>query len=263
MKLDGVVSPTADQLKILGLTNYGHFTSMLVENGQVRGLGLHLERLSRDSRALFDVDLDTEWLRSCVRAQLAESPPRTVARVTVFDPALDLGTIGRDARPHILVTSRAAADPSDQLPPLRLQAAAFQRELPAVKHIGLFGSMYRRRTAQRDGFDDVLFLNPDGSISELATSNIGFVRDGSVIWPRSQMLRGVTMALLWQALVEPIVSESLTLNDLSGMDAAFSTNAAIGVRPVGAIDSVTWTSSAHPILEELGKLYAEIPAERV
>lgn len=263
MKLDGVAGPTADQLKILGLTNYGHFTSMLVENRQVRGLGLHLERLVRDSRALFNVELDTEWVRSCIRPQLEESPPRTVVRVTVFDPALDLGSIGRDAQPHVLVTSRAASDSSHEPPPLRLQAAAFQRELPTIKHIGLFGSMYRRRMAQRDGFDDVLFLNPDGSISEIATSNIGFIRDGDVIWPRSPILWGVTMALLCQALDEPINSEPLKLTDMSGMDAAFSTNAAVGVRSIEAIDDITWSPPTHPMVRELSKLYIEIPAEPV
>ena len=80
-----------------------------------------------------------------------------------------------------------------------------------MKHIGLFGALQRRRAAQREGFDDVLLLNPDGSISELATSNIGFVRDGRIVWPRSEYLQGTTMALIQQALDEPVVSESLTL----------------------------------------------------
>ena len=35
---------TLDDLQSLALTNYGHFTSMRLENGTVRGLSLHLDR---------------------------------------------------------------------------------------------------------------------------------------------------------------------------------------------------------------------------
>ena len=51
MQLNGVL-PTMDQVKALALTNYGHFTSMLAEDGRVRGLSLHLQRLARDCRTI-------------------------------------------------------------------------------------------------------------------------------------------------------------------------------------------------------------------
>ena len=96
MQLNGVL-PTMDQVKALALTNYGHFTSMLAEDGGVRGLSLHMQRLARDCRLLFDVDLDTDRVRYYVRHALTDAGPRSVARVTVYDPTLDLGTIGSDA----------------------------------------------------------------------------------------------------------------------------------------------------------------------
>jgi branched-subunit amino acid aminotransferase/4-amino-4-deoxychorismate lyase len=178
--------------------------------------------------------------------------------VTIYDPALDLGSIGTDAHPHVLVTTRTAA--TTPPPPLRLQAASYQREMPAVKHIGLFGALQRRRAAQREGFDDVLFLNPDGTISEIATSNIGFVRDGQIIWPRSEYLAGITMTLIHQALDEPVTTEPLTLSDLPGMEAAFATNAATGIRPITSVDSAQW-SSDHKALHELHEVYTDIPSE--
>jgi branched-subunit amino acid aminotransferase/4-amino-4-deoxychorismate lyase len=259
MQLNGV-TPSMDQVKTLALTNYGHFTSMLTEDGRVRGLSLHMQRLAKDCRLLFDADLDIDQVRSYVRQALVDQDPRTVARVTVYDPGLDLGTIGSDATPHVLVTTRAASasDPG----PLRLQAAAYRREMAAVKHIGLFGALRCRRTAQREGFDDVLFLNQDGTISEIATSNIGFVREGTVVWPRSEWLTGITMTLLNQALDEPIHSEPLTLKDFPDMDFAFATNAATGIRPVVSVDDHTWPVD-HPALKQLRDLYADIPAERL
>lgn len=259
MQLNGV-PPTMEQVKALALTNYGHFTSMLTEDGRVRGLSLHMQRLARDCRLLFDVDLDIDRVRHYIRQALTDEAPRTVARVTVYDPALDLGTIGSDADPHVLVTTRAAGAGAPG--PLRLQAASYRREMPAVKHIGLFGALRCRRTAQREGFDDVLFLNQDGTISEIATSNIGFVRDGNMVWPRSEWLTGITMTLLNQALDEPIRTEPVTLSDLPAMEFVFATNAATGIRPVASVDDQSWPID-HPLLKQLRDLHADIPAEQL
>ena len=158
------------------------------------------------------------------------------------------------------MTTRAAGTGAPG--PLRLQAASYRREMPAVKHIGLFGALRCRRTAQREGFDDVLFLNQDGTISEIATSNIGFVRDGNIVWPRSEWLTGITMTLLNQALDEPIRTEPVTLTDLPTMEFVFATNAATGIRPVASVDDQSWPVD-HPTLKQLRDLYADIPAEQL
>lgn len=259
MELNGVPA-TVDQLKVLALTNYGHFTSMLADDNRVRGLSLHLDRLARDCRQLFNTALDLDGVRDQVRHALARSAPVTVVRVTIYDPGLELGTIGAEAHPQVLVTTRPGSHAV--APPLRLRAVSYKREAPAVKHIGLFGALHHRRTAQRAGFDDVLFLNPDGTISELATSNIGFVRGGRVVWPRSEWLAGVTMTLLHQALDGLVLTEPLRPADLDAMDAAFATNAATGVRAVAAVGDRTWPTD-HRVISELRDRYLDIPAEVV
>ncbi|MDR7301823.1 aminotransferase class IV family protein [Haloactinomyces albus] len=259
MELNGAPA-TIDQIKSLALTNYGHFTSMLVEDQQVRGLSLHMQRLARDCRQLYGVELETDRVRQYIRHALADTTQPTVVRVTIYDPELGLGTIGSDASPAVLVTTRPT--PHGSPSPLRLQAVSYRREDPAVKHVGLFGPLRHRRSAQREGFDDVLFLNPDGTISEIATSNIGFVRDGQVVWPRSEYLSGVTMTLLNQALDEPVKAEPLTLAELADTEAAFATNAATGIRPVTSVDGVQWPED-HKVLRELRDLYTDIPAEHL
>jgi branched-subunit amino acid aminotransferase/4-amino-4-deoxychorismate lyase len=257
MELNGVPA-TLDQLRALAMTNYGHFTSMLVEDNRVRGLSLHMQRLTRDCRLLFDVELDTDAVRRYVRRALSSDTATVTARVTIYDPALNLGTIGANAQPHILVTTRSSS--AGIAPPIRLQAVSYRRDNPTIKHVGLFGSLMRRRAAQREGFDDALFLNPDGTISEITTSNIGFVRGDQIVWPRSEWLTGVTMTLIHQALDEPIVTEPIRLPDLRDMDAAFATNAATGIRSIAAVDATEWPTD-HKAISELRELYADIPAE--
>ncbi|MEU3272554.1 aminotransferase class IV family protein [Saccharomonospora sp. NPDC006951] len=259
MELNGVAA-TIEQVKALALTNYGHFTSMLVNDDSVRGLSLHMQRLARDCRKLFGTELDTERVREYVRHALQGMTQPVTVRITIYDPEIGLGTVGEDAQPQVLVTTREASLSAPA--PWRLQAVSYRRELAAVKHIGLFGAMHQRRLAQRQGYDDVLFLNPDGTISEIATSNIGFIRNGQVIWPRSEWLPGTTMTLINQALDEPISTEPVTLSDLPSMEAAFATNASTGIRPLASVDATEWPTE-HKMLDQLRDVYEEIPAETV
>ena len=247
-----------DQLTPLALINYGHYTSARVDDLRVRGLSLHLERLMRDCRQIFDAHLDPDWVRRLVRRALAGAPPSVVIRVTVFDPKLQLGRIGADAQPHLLVTTRPAA--VRPLPALRLASAQYTRELPTVKHVGLFGSLRRRRIAQRDGFDDVLFTGADTEISEAATANIGVIAGDRIIWPQAPCLAGVTMRLINEAVGEQASTAPVTLTGLPGVDAVFATSAAVGLRPVMAIDGIRFPAE-HPVIDTLRKRYAEIPPE--
>ncbi|WP_411145828.1 aminotransferase class IV family protein [Streptomyces sp. x-80] len=240
------------QLQTLALTNYGHFTSMRVDDGRVRGLSLHMNRLRRDCRMLFDADLDLERVRELAR-RAAPATGSTVIRVTIFDPHLDLGHPSTANDPHVLVTSRPAG--ALPLPPLRVQSEWYVREVPSVKSVGLFASLYQRRQAQLGGFDDALFVDQDGVISEGGTWNIGFFDGSRVIWPDANCLAGVTMELLKGT--HDHNTRSVRLADLPNMGAAFATNAAIGVRAIKAVDSIELPES-HAIIDTLRKEYMEI-----
>ncbi|MFF3485308.1 aminotransferase class IV [Streptomyces sp. NPDC002701] len=255
-ELDGEpVDPGA--LTALGLTNYGHFTTLSVEDGHVRGLDLHMERLIRDCRLLFDTALDPERARTLAR-RAAPERGRRIVRVTVFDPALDLATIAADAHPRILVTARPApdADPG----PLRVRTVVHRRDLPEVKSVGLCPTLRLRRRAQRDGYDDVLFTGPEGEILEGGTWNIGLVRGGRVVWPGGDILAGTTRQLLRRAAGDP--TDLVDLTGLDDCEAAFATNAATGVRPVTRIDDRTFPAS-HPAVTRLAELHRKLPASRL
>ncbi|MDH6110362.1 branched-subunit amino acid aminotransferase/4-amino-4-deoxychorismate lyase [Kitasatospora sp. MAP12-15] len=248
---------TLDELKALALVNYGHFTTMRVENGAVRGLSLHLERLTRDCRELFDAPLDPDLVRHLLRRALAGTPGPVVARVTVFDPDLDLGHPAAKAQPRVLVTLRPA--PSGPLPPIRVRPVPYRREAHAVKHVGLFDLLRLRRAAQLAGYDDAVFTDAHGQLSEGATWNLGFFDGTQVIWPHADQLPGVTMALLHQAHPDHRI-EPISLPQLPTLQAAFATNAAIGIRPITAIGPTTFLPT-HPILTQLATEYTAIPAD--
>lgn len=253
---------TPDELSALGLYNYGHFTSMRVEEGgRVRSLPLHLDRLLHDCQTLHGVDLDLELVRHFVqRAITAVALPRIV-RVTVFDPALDLARPGADARPSILVSSRPAS--TGALPPLKLCSVHYERELPEVKHVGLFGTMHHRRAAQLNGYDDVLFVDGKSRISEGATWNVAFLRNGKVLWPHSDWLPGVTMRLVTEVMERGRIefeTAEVALHEIGTMEAAFVTNAAIGVRPIRSIDGIDFAADL-PLIRRLQSEYMAISGD--
>lgn len=246
-----------DELQTLALTNYGHFTSLRVDEGRVRGLSLHLDRLARDCLALFGADLDTERVRELIR-RMAPAHGATTIRVTVFDPTTDLGHPDHATDPQILVTHRSAA--TLPLPPLRVQSSLYVRDAPEVKSLGLFGLLRHRRAAQLNGFDDALFVDGGELISEGGTWNIGFFDGDQVIWPDADCLVGVTMQLLQKAHEHQ--SAPVSLVDLASMEAAFATNAAIGVRAITRIDD-TELPGDHPIIDTLRKEYMDVAGDSI
>ncbi|WP_258081259.1 aminotransferase class IV family protein [Nocardia nova] len=259
MELNGV-PVTVEDLAPLALVGLGHFTSMRVEGGAVRGLELHLDRLVRDSLTVFDAELDPDRVRAYVRHAIRDADGPVVVRVTIYDPALELSKPGVTADPHVLVSMRHA--PAALSGPLRLQSVVYSRDLPRVKHIGLFGALAQRAAAQRQGFDDVVFAAGDGSISEIATSNIGFItRQGNLVWPRAEVLPGTTMRLVNQVLDEDVVTERVTLSQLGDYAGVVATNAATGVRAVSCIDDVQWPE--HEAVSILRKAYESIPPQQL
>ncbi|MFD5443646.1 MULTISPECIES: aminotransferase class IV family protein [Streptomyces] len=249
---------SVDDLLPLALTNIGHFTSMRVDSdGSIRGLTLHLERLRRDCEIVWHTALNADRVREYVRQALGGQALPCVVRVTIYDPKVEMGHPADANEPHVLVSVRGAG----ALPPapLRAQSQVYERDLPQVKHTGLFGALHTRGAAQRADFDDALFVGRDGFISEGGTWNVAFVdQEGTVVWPDAPVLPGVTMALLQQHADHR--TATVTLAQAKGMAAAFATNTSIGVRPLAAIDDTDFLVD-HPVLRKLQETYLSIPGE--
>ncbi|WP_160050907.1 aminotransferase class IV family protein [Nocardiopsis sp. FR4] len=259
MELNGRPVGTGE-LAGLALYGYGHFTTMLVTDLRVRGLDLHMERLSHDCRTLFGTGLDTSRVRELARRSARAHPSPSVVRVTVFDPHMDLGRPAARQTPQILVTTRPA--PSTAPAPVRLGTRLFARDTPRVKGTGLFGALYQRRAAQLDGYDDALFMGVDGRVSEGPTWNIGFVDGGGLVWPQAPCLPGVTARLVERAAREigvPVSTRPIAAAASTRVAGAFTANAATGVRQVSAIDGVHLPQSG--LVRRLAAAYTALPGE--
>lgn len=237
--LDG--SPaTADDLRLLALANYGHFTSMQVRGRAVRGFDLHLQRLQSATRELFDAPLDEARIRTAILATLdANGIDDASVRVTVFSRAFDYARPDRAQPVDVLVSLSPPRDAAGSAAWVR--TSPFQRTLPHVKHVGTFPLFRLRRQARRDGYDDALFVDAAGRISEGSIWNIGFWDGVQVVWPRADALRGTTEKLLQAGLAEVGVAQCHAMVEaraLAGFRAAFAANAS-GVWPISGIDETS------------------------
>jgi len=235
----------AAALRALALVNYGHFTSMRVVDGAVRGLELHLSRLHAATTELFGVALDLERVRGWMRRAIAPADGALWLRVTVFSRAFRREHPAAPAEVDVLVTTSAA--PATPAVPLRVRSVRYQREAPHIKHVGTFGLFHQRRLAQLAGYDDALFVDAAGAVSEGSVWNVGFFDGARVVWPDAPALQGVSMQLLqqgMQALGLPTAVERVELASLKRYRAAFFTNAACTAMPIATIDAQAYARDA-------------------
>ncbi|MEL1263955.1 aminotransferase class IV family protein [Pseudoxanthomonas putridarboris] len=230
---------TADDLRALALGNYGHFTSMQVRGGAVQGLDLHLRRLRAATRELFGTELDTVDVQRQAHAALQRAGLSDASlRLTVFSRQFDYRDAGRDVATDLLVSLSPAA--TQAKPALRVKSYDFVRPLPHIKHVGTFQLFHYRRRALADGFDDALFVGPDGAMVEGSIWNLGLWDGERVVWPDGPALRGVCEQLLQAGLEASGVPQQVrrvALGEAGDFPAAFACNAS-GIQPVTAIDGV-------------------------
>ncbi|MFD5096884.1 aminotransferase class IV family protein [Amycolatopsis thailandensis] len=249
LELNGAPARSED---LAGAFGYGHFTAMQVRDGKVRGLDLHLRRLETSTRRMFASELDTEAVRGYVRQAIRGEDALSV-RVLIFSRAMDWSDPGAPAAPDVLV--RTGPPKEHELTPLRLRSVSYERVLPEVKHVGTFGLVHHAREAMMAGYDDAVFVDYQGRISEASIWNVGFLDGGTVVWPQAPVLDGISQQLIRRGLTRygvPQETREVRPADLPGFDAMFLTNSESVGWPVASVDDV-----ALPFAAETGRILTE------
>ncbi|MHB8448329.1 MAG: aminotransferase class IV family protein [Rudaea sp.] len=253
-----------DDLRHLVQTNYGHFTVMRVEDGCVRGLDLHLDRLQASTRELFGSELDRERVRGSLRHVMSGATGAWSVRVNVFARGLDRERMDKTVDTDVLIAANPAPVPATQA--LRVKSFVYAREAPWIKHVGTFGLFHHRRLARQAGYDDALFADASGRISEGSIWNIGFIdRDGAVVWPDAPQLDGVGMQLLKVGLANRganMCVRPVFLGELAAFRAAFLTNSSVPVRALAVIDDCRFDVDAE-IAQRLLTAYRSNPPQAI
>ncbi len=261
LSIDGAPA-TLDDLTHVALVNYGAYTSFGVEQGGVRGLDLHLARLEEEAVELFGEPVGEARLRDLMRAAVAGRDACWL-RVSLYAPEIGPRIPDWRGRPRVMIAMSPPTTPFAD--GARLQIQTYGREAPHLKHVATFGLIRARRAARLDGFDDALFVDGEGRISEGSLWNIGFVSGDDVTWPQAPMLAGVAQALVQRGLqgvgltgrAEPVLAA-----ELDRFDAAFLCNSATPACAIAAIGERALTSPP-ALIERLQAAWASNPVQPI
>ncbi|MBB1261736.1 aminotransferase class IV family protein [Streptomyces alkaliterrae] len=242
VRLDGRTA-TAEQLTPLAFAGYAHFTAVQVRDGLIRGLDLHLARLRTASLEMFGRALPDAEVRSLIRDALADGSKDVSLTVTVYSTPGEFTAPAADAppaRPHVLVRTGPPAD--GPAGPLSLATVEYERPVPAIKHVGEVAKTYHLRRAVRDGFDDAVFVDRRGRLSEATIWNVAFWDGERVVWPDAEVLVGTMMSTVRRQLERmgvPQVVRPVTVADLPALAGAVVMNSwtpGVEVRRIGSVE---------------------------
>jgi para-aminobenzoate synthetase/4-amino-4-deoxychorismate lyase len=203
-------------------------------------LELHLDRLD-DSADYFGFACDRVAVRTALEdhaRQYANPAPRRVRLLMVDDEG------------HVEISSEALSPPGD-LNRIGRVCVSTVRTDPAdamLYHKTTHRPIYLRafEPATREGFDDVLFMNLRGEVTEGAISNVFVEKDGRWFTPPVEcgLLAGVYRRHLLETRPE-IEERILFIDDLRAADAIYLANAVRGLRRVEMVSREPSPQSEH------------------
>jgi 4-amino-4-deoxychorismate lyase len=120
--------------------------------------------------------------------------------------------------------------------------------LTYVKSFNYVENIIERDKIISKGYDEALFLNTEGFISEGSVSNIFFVEKGTIYTPKVKcgLLPGIIRGFIIEnslPLGFEIVEGEFTLDTLMKADGAFVTNSIMGIMKVSKIEHRTFSES--------------------
>ena len=240
--------PSDEEIALLDHEGWGHFTAMQVRDRGTRGLDLHLARLAATHREIYGSPLDSDVVRSKIRHAL---DGRSDASVRVY---------GYWA--GVIVTVRGPREMPDR--PHSMTAQHFQRPLARLKHVGSWGQGRFHDLATAAGFDEGLLIDETGRISEGTITNVGFWRDGFVIWPAAPKLDGVTMLVLQRQLRlagVPQIEAVVRVQDLASYQGMLLCNSR-GWAPVIRVDDIS-IPPADAFTDAISIAYDKCPLDQI
>ncbi len=125
-------------------------------------------------------------------------------------------------------------------------------------------SIIAKREAMRQGADEALMLNHNGSVAEASAENVFMVRHGQLITPglSEGILEGITrdtVIELARELGYEVVERSITRGEIVIADEVFMTGTAVELHPVRSIDGIPIGKDVPgPITAELRELYGKV-----
>jgi branched-chain amino acid aminotransferase len=246
--VDGGIGPTAEA--VIGLKDDGlyrgdgAFEVIRLYSGRPYALDDHIARLERSSASL-RLEFDRMALRAEIAALLAEAGPV-------------------DGQLRLIVTRGGRRIAATENIPVHAETTSVASVtyqptivLNGVKSLSYGANMLATRLAKEGGFDEALFVRPDGIVLEPPTSSIFWVADGAIRTTaiREGVLASITRDRLLKA-IPGIEQGAWTLDQVKGASEAFLASTTREIQAVASIDGVALPAAPGPRTREAQQAFA-------
>lgn len=228
----------------------GMFEALAVRDGRAMLLDRHLRRLRRGMERIgLTGGPDDASLASAI-SELVDVSGLVDARIRITVTAgPGPSPRQRGDRPTTFVTIDRLADAPTSVA-LHLVPWPRNEHSPfaGIKSINWAENAHALRAATDAGFDNALFLDTIGRLSECATANVFLVMGDVIVTP--SLAAGCLEGVIREVLVEGDAATETDLfpTDLSAADGVFITTSTTGVVPVRAVDGRSFPID-HPSFE--------------
>jgi len=270
--MDGKIVEWKDT-KVHVLSHGMHYGSAVFEgermyNGKIFKCREHSERLHNSAKILdMEVPISVEELDKlkyevCEKNGLKEAYVRPIA----WRGGEQMGISAQKTRTHLAIAAWSWGtyfDAEKRDKGISLKTAKWRRP-PAEcaptqsKAAGLYMiATLSKHSVEREGYDDALFLDHRGYVSEATGANLFAIKDGKLITPTpDNFLNGLTRQTVIELAEEhniPVEVRHIMPDELGSFEEIFLTGTAAEVTAVGKIDEHSYTVG--PVTRKLREAY--------
>jgi len=230
----------------------GIFEGIRAYNGVVFKLKEHIDRLYSSAEAIMlSIPLTKEEMIKAVLETLKKNNLRDAyIRLVV---TRGIGTLGLDPQkcpkptviiitePTIALHKKEAKEKGIRVLISWVRRDSVDSTSHEVKSLNYLNSILARIEANVAGFDDAIFLDKNGNVSEATGANIFIVKDGVLITPlpSSGILVGITRRLvinIAERLGYKVIERNVTPQELFSADEVFLCGTAAEITPVREVN---------------------------
>lgn len=251
---DGKLIPWREA-QIHVLTHGLHYASSVFEgqrayNGKIFKLQEHSERLRKSAEILdFEIPYTADELSAAaIEVLKANNMTNAYMRPVAWRGAEQMGVAAQGSRTHVAIAAwewPSYFSPESKMKGLRLQVSKWKRPSAECaptesKAAGLYMiCTLAKHQADRDGYDDAMFLDYRGQVSEGTGANIFFIQDGVMHTPTPDcFLNGITRQTVIELAKKrgiEVRERSIMPGEMEGFQQAFVTGTAAEVTPLREI----------------------------
>lgn len=224
-------------------SNLSKFGIGVFETIKVTDRPLYLEyHLNRAFNSIFELDIITKVRKEDLRKYILDyindnNIQNKALRVTIFDEGYNLST--RD----IIYDENGYKKGFDlTISPIKRGKSILNYH----KTTNYFENIYSKNYANKNNFDDAIFLDYKGNILECSFSNIFFIKDKTIFTPDKSLpiLNGITRKRVISFCIGKfdVIYENINIEDIKRFDFCFITNSLMGCMKVNKIDDYFFES---------------------